>query len=51
MIPEIAEALGSAPSLKASPVRCPPESGIAMLAAYLAGDAVLIAPVSIPNPC
>ncbi len=38
MTPEIAEALGSAPSLKATPARCPPESGIAMLAAYLAGE-------------
>lgn len=38
MTSEIAEALGSVPSLKASPARCPPESGIAMLAAYLAGE-------------
>ncbi|MGC0322565.1 hypothetical protein ABIG06_003194 [Bradyrhizobium sp. USDA 326] len=38
MTPEIAEAFGDAPSLKASPARCPPESGIAMLAAYLAGE-------------
>ncbi|MGY2931854.1 hypothetical protein ACVWZ6_001456 [Bradyrhizobium sp. GM6.1] len=36
--PEIAEAHGSAPSLKASPARCPPESGIAVLAAYLGGE-------------
>ncbi|WP_247831259.1 Wadjet anti-phage system protein JetD domain-containing protein [Bradyrhizobium sp. 200] len=38
MTPDIAEALGSAPSMKAPPARCPPESGIAALAAYLSED-------------
>jgi Uncharacterized protein conserved in bacteria C-term(DUF2220) len=38
MSPDIAEALGSPSSTNASPARCPPESGIATLAAYLAGE-------------
>ncbi|SFN77510.1 hypothetical protein SAMN05216573_12138 [Bradyrhizobium sp. Rc3b] len=35
---EIAERLGQVPFKKSAPARCPPESGIAALAAYLAED-------------
>ncbi|WP_141342382.1 Wadjet anti-phage system protein JetD domain-containing protein [Bradyrhizobium sp. USDA 3458] len=35
---EIAERSGQVPLRKAAPARCPPDSGIAVLAAYLAGD-------------
>lgn len=35
---EIAEKFGKAPSIKAAPARCPPDSGISGLAAYLAAD-------------
>ncbi|WP_439373101.1 Wadjet anti-phage system protein JetD domain-containing protein [Bradyrhizobium sp. DASA03120] len=38
MSPEIAEAFGNTPPMKASPARCPPESGVAILAAYLLGE-------------
>jgi hypothetical protein len=37
MTPELAEAFGNVRSTNAVPARCPPESGIARLAAYLAG--------------
>jgi len=38
MSADIAERSGRIPSAKASPARCPPDSGIAGLAVYLAGD-------------
>ncbi|MCP3392157.1 DUF2220 domain-containing protein [Bradyrhizobium sp. CCGB12] len=39
---EIAERSGEVPSKKSAPARCPPESGIAALAAYLAEDGAKI---------
>jgi hypothetical protein len=38
MSAEIAEKFGKATPTKTAPARCPPESGISELAAYLAGD-------------
>ena len=38
MSAEIAEKFGKAPSIKAAPARCPPDSGISGLAAYLAAE-------------
>jgi hypothetical protein len=38
MSAEIAEELGKAPSIKTAPARCPPDSGISGLAAYLATE-------------
>ncbi|RXH37064.1 Wadjet anti-phage system protein JetD domain-containing protein [Bradyrhizobium zhanjiangense] len=35
---EVAERLGQVPFKKSAPARCPPDSGIAALAAYLAKD-------------
>jgi hypothetical protein len=38
MSAETAEKVGKAPSIKTTPARCPPDSGISSLAAYLAAE-------------